>query len=104
MTVADGLRSLVNIRTGLAGGGINSSVPRFSMPLHQLLEPPLKQAFVVFLIAGVAALVGIARRDPKPAVWFVASAVLGVMAAARIGAPVPGDRLITGGLSGRHLA
>jgi hypothetical protein len=86
LDIPGGWQSLDQIRNGLSGGGVNAGIPRFSMPLHQLVEPPLKQAFVVFLIAGVAALVGIVRRDPKPAVWFVGAAVLGVMAAARIGA------------------
>jgi hypothetical protein len=86
LDIPDGLRSLVKLRTGLTGGGINESVPRFSMPLHRLVEAPLKQAFAVFLVAGLAAVVGIVRRDPKPAVWFVGSTVLGIMAAARLGA------------------
>jgi hypothetical protein len=86
LNIPDGLQSLVQIRTGLAGGGVNSSIPRFSMPLHRLVESPLKEAFVVFIIAGVAALVGIVRRDPKPTVWFVGATGLGVMAAARLGA------------------
>ncbi len=56
------------------------------MPLHQLVEPPLKQAFIVFCFAGVAALVGVAARDPKPVICFLGAAGLGVMAAARLGA------------------
>lgn len=85
--IADGLQALVNIRAGLTGGGINKGVPAFVMPLHQLVEDPLKEPFVVFIIAGVAAVIGLVRREPKPVVWFVGAAVLGVMAVARIGAP-----------------
>jgi hypothetical protein len=84
--IPDGLQSLVEIRSGLSGGGVNTSIPLFSMPLHLLVESPLKEALFIFVLAGVAALVGIARRDPKPVVWFVGAAALGVMAAARLGA------------------
>jgi hypothetical protein len=86
LDVPDGLTSLIHIKEGLLGGGINTGVPAFATPLHQLIEPPLRQALVVFAVAGVAAVVGLRRRDPLPAAWFLAAAILGIMAQARLAA------------------
>ena len=85
--VPDGLTSLIRIREGLLGGGINSGVPLFATPLHQLIEPPLRQALVVFLVAGVGAVVGLVRRDWIPVAWFASAFVLGLMAQARLATP-----------------
>jgi hypothetical protein len=84
LDVPDGLTSLIHIKQGLLGGGINTGVPAFATPLHHLIEPPLRQALVIFVVAGIAAVVGLRRRDPLPAAWFLAAAILGVMAQARL--------------------
>jgi hypothetical protein len=83
LDVPDGLTSLIHIKEGLLGGGINSGVSAFATPLRHLVEPPLRQALAVFDVAALAALVGIRRRDPLPGAWFLAAAILGVMAQAR---------------------
>jgi len=82
--VPDGLTSLIHIKEGLLGGGINTGVPLFGAPLHPLIEPPLRSALVVFVLAGIGAVVGLRRRDPVPVAWFAGAAILGVMAQARL--------------------
>jgi hypothetical protein len=86
LDVPDGMRSLGNIAKGLTGGGVNEPVEPFSAPLDRLLDFPLRQALVLFLLAGVGAVVGLRRRDARPVVWFVGAAVLGVMGEARLAA------------------
>ncbi len=86
LDVPDGMQSFVNVWYGLTDRGINSEIPLFQAPLSQLTATPLKQALLVFVIAGLGALVGLARRDPLPFVLFAGAAVLGIMAEARLAA------------------
>jgi hypothetical protein len=86
LSVPDGMQAMISIEKGLSGQGINESVEPFSAPLEQLQHFPLRQALFVFGLAGVAALVGLVRRDPLPVVWFVGALSLGVMAEARLAA------------------
>ena len=86
LDLPDGLRSLVNVGLGLTGRGINDPVEPFSAPLDQLAEFPLRQGVFVFAVAGIAAVVGLVRREPLPVVLFVGAAVLAVMAQARLAA------------------
>ena len=83
--IPDGLQSLVNIRNGLTGRGVNEGVDPFSVDLDQLLAPELRIQFFTFVVAGVAAVLGIVRRDPRPVIWFVGASAVGLMAAARLG-------------------
>jgi dolichyl-phosphate-mannose-protein mannosyltransferase len=83
--VDDGLLMLVKIKDGLTGGGINEGVSRFSFASDQLQHWPLRQAMAVFVLAGIAALVGVARRDLMPMLWFSGAAMMGFMAAGRLG-------------------
>jgi len=75
------MQALVAVGNGLAGRGISSDVEPFSAPLT-LPERPL----FLFVIAGVAAAVGLVKRDPRPVIWFVGALVLGVMGQARLAA------------------
>jgi len=77
----DGMQALVTIGNGLVGRGISGDVEPFSAPLT-LPHRPL----FLFLIAGVAAAVGLVKRDPRPVIWFVGALVLGVMGQARLAA------------------
>jgi hypothetical protein len=86
LSVPDGMQALVAIEKGLTGRGINETVDPFSAPLSQLQYFPLRQATFVFVLAGVAALIGLWRREPAPVVWFVGAAALGVLAEARLAA------------------
>lgn len=86
LDVPDGLRSLVNIVEGLSGGGVNEDIALFAAPLDQLADFPLRQATFVFLLAGVAALVGLRRSEPLPVVLFAGALFLAVMAQARLAA------------------
>jgi hypothetical protein len=87
LVVDAGLQSFLNVERGLRGGGINSGIARFHGG-YSLTATPLKQALVVFAIAGVAAAVALVldrARDPVPVVLFAAALPLGVMATARLG-------------------
>lgn len=86
LDLPDGLRSLTNIVNGLAGGGINEDIPAFAAPLDQLEEFPLRQAVLVFALAGLGAVVGWFRSEPLPVVFFSGALVLAVMAQARLAA------------------
>lgn len=86
LSVPDGMQAMISIEKGLTGQGVNETIEPFSAPLDQLLHWPLRQALVVFLLAGVAAAVGLVRREPLPVVWFLGALVLGVMAEARLAA------------------
>jgi hypothetical protein len=86
LDVRDGLQALVSLENTLLGRGINQEVAAFSAPLDQLLNSPLREALLVFVVAGIAALVGLARREPLPVVWFAGAVALGVMAQARLAA------------------
>lgn len=86
LSIPDGMQALVSIERSLSGQGVNETIPAFGASLDQLTQYPLRQALLVFVLAGVAAAVGIARRDPLPVVWFTGAAVLAVMAQARLAA------------------
>jgi hypothetical protein len=86
LSVPDGMQAMISIEKGLTGRGVNETVEPFSAPLDQLLHWPLRQALVVFLLAGLAAVVGVVRREPLPVIWFTGALALGVMAEARLAA------------------
>jgi Dolichyl-phosphate-mannose-protein mannosyltransferase len=86
LSVPDGMQAMISLEKGLTGRGINETVDPFSASLDQLQHFPLRQALVVFCLAGVAAVVGLIRREPLPVVWFLGALVLGVMAEARLAA------------------
>ena len=83
--VPEGAQSLLNIRDGLTGGGVNAGVDPFSAAdLDRLIAPDLRLQFGVFVVAGIGAVLGARRRDPLPGIWFAGAAALGLMAAARL--------------------
>ena len=84
LNVPDGMRALVNVANGLSGRHVNETIDAFSAPLYLRTAPFRDQ--LLFALAGVAALVGIRRRDPQPVVWFAGALALGVMAQARLAA------------------
>ena len=82
----DGFELVVHMREGLTGGGANEGIPLFTLAWSTFEAFPLRQAVVLFTLAGIAAVVGLSRRTLSPALWFAAAATMGVMAAARLGA------------------
>jgi hypothetical protein len=82
----DGLQMLVVIARGLTGGGINKEIAPFSAPLDQFADFPLREAAVVFVLSGAAAVLGAFRREPLPVLLFTGAVVLAVMAQARLAA------------------
>ena len=85
LMLPEGLQAIVKIQDALLGRGINEGASPASVPFSRLLEDDLEIAFVVFLFAGVAAIIGLLRRDVVPALWFSGAAVLGLMAQSRLG-------------------
>jgi hypothetical protein len=85
LAVDDGLRALGSTRATLMGNGVNAGIKPFDLANIHFTDFPLREALVVFALAGVAAAVGIWKRELFPVLWFVAAAVLGVMASARLG-------------------
>lgn len=86
LSVPDGMQAMISIEKGLSGQGVNAGIELFGAPLDQFQHWPLRQALLVFLLAGVAAVVGVVRREPLPVVWFVGALALAVMAEARLAA------------------
>jgi hypothetical protein len=86
IVLEDGLQMLVVVTKSLTGGGVNEDVEPFSAPLAQLEHFPLRQATFVFVLAGVAGVLGVVRREPVPVLLFTGASVLAVMAQARLGA------------------
>lgn len=86
LDIPDGMRSFIYVFNGLTGRGINQDIALFAVPLDQVFHTPLRQALVFFVLAGVAAVVGIVTREPVPVVCFAGAVVLGVMADARLAA------------------
>jgi hypothetical protein len=81
-----GFEMTTRMREALAGGGANEGVPLFTLDWSMFESFPLRQALVLFILAGVAAGVGALRRDLLPMLWFLAAAAMGVLGAARLGA------------------
>ena len=81
----DWARALYLVEEAARGKGINTGVEPFELELFSLDNPGVRRAFVVYGLAGIAAVVGVVKRDPQPVVWFAAAAVLVAMAFARQG-------------------
>ena len=76
---------LVKIVGGLTGSGVNQGVSRFTTPWGTLVHEPLLHAVILFGVAGIAAAVGLVRRDFRPVLWFSGAAATFLMATARLG-------------------
>ena len=83
--VDDGIRALGATRATLSGGGVNAGVKPFDLDGIDFGAWPLREALLVFAIAGAAAVVGLWKRQLVPVLWFLGAAVLAVMASARLG-------------------
>jgi hypothetical protein len=83
LDVPDGLRAFVYLTKNVSGQGVQSGVESFSTPVSQLSAIVGTPVVIVFLLALVAAALGIVRRDPPPVVWTVGALVMGAMAYAR---------------------
>jgi Dolichyl-phosphate-mannose-protein mannosyltransferase len=68
----------------LIGRNVNAGISAFNLSFHQLTSFPLLEVMVVVALAGVAAIVGIVRRDAFPVLWFLGAAAATVMAMARL--------------------
>jgi dolichyl-phosphate-mannose-protein mannosyltransferase len=69
---------------GLRGGSVNAGIKPFAAPADRYLHYPLLETMLVGVIAGVAAIIGIRRRDVRPILWFAAAAPATILAAARL--------------------
>jgi hypothetical protein len=87
LVLADSPRALIETFQTLVGRNINAGVSPFSYSLSEYFHFPLLEAFIVIVLAGIAAVVGARRRDLWPGLWFVAAAATTLLAALRLGEP-----------------
>jgi hypothetical protein len=85
LVVDDGITALGSTRATLMGSGVNQGVKPFDLNGIDFGAWPLREALVVFVLAGVAAAYGLWKRELFPVLWFAGAAALGVMASARLG-------------------
>ena len=83
LDVPDGMRALHYVARTITGQGVQEGVDSFATPLSNLDSIVGREAVIVFLLAGVAGVVGVVRRDPRPVVWGVGALSMGAMAFAR---------------------
>jgi hypothetical protein len=83
LDVPDGLQALVIVAKTVIGQGVQSGVDPFARPFSDLPSLVGQRVTVVFLLAALAGIVGLVRRDPLPVVWAVGGAVMVVLAFAR---------------------
>lgn len=76
---------LVKMAQALRHGGVAGLAPGATGSWSELVHSPGLQAVVLLAVAAVAAVVGLARREPQPLLWFAGSAATFVMATSRIG-------------------
>ena len=83
LDVQDGTNALVRIVKNMTGQGVQEGIEPFSTPLSALDDIVGTSIVIVFLIALVAGIVGVVRREPVPVVWAVAALATGAFAYAR---------------------
>ena len=84
LTLGEGVQIFVAIKQSLFGGGATASYGWFRLDWHYLVSHyPTRQAAVIFAIAIVAAVVGLAKKTAWPLIWAAAAVVLGLEAWAR---------------------
>jgi hypothetical protein len=83
LDVPDGPQALVLIAKTVLGQGVQSGVDSFAVPFSKLPSIVGPRVMVVLLLAAVAGVVGLLRRDPLPVVWAVGAGVMIVLAFAR---------------------
>jgi Dolichyl-phosphate-mannose-protein mannosyltransferase len=81
--VQDGMRALVYILRNMSGQGVQEGVEPFSTPLSALDGIVGTPTVFVFLLALLAGVVGVLRREPVPVVWALAALATGAFAYAR---------------------
>jgi hypothetical protein len=76
---------LVSMGRGLRHGGVDALAPGVSGSWSSLVHTPDVLAVILLVIAGVAAVVGLALREIQPVLWFSGSAATFVMATSHLG-------------------
>lgn len=80
----DGVQAVVWTANAALGRGVNEGIGHFT-DWGSLLHFPLLGGLVVYVLAGVGAIVGLGRRDWSPLLWFLASTGMTLLAIERIG-------------------
>jgi hypothetical protein len=83
LDIPDGFQALVNVVKAATGHGVSAGVASFSTPFSDLGSIVGSRVVVLYLLAAVAAGVGLYRRQPEPVVWFAGVVVMIVLAFAR---------------------
>jgi Dolichyl-phosphate-mannose-protein mannosyltransferase len=80
LDIPDGLQALVQAAKTATGQGVQEGVESFSTPFSQIDDIVGARVMIVFVLAAVAGVVGLARRRPVPVVWATGAVVLAVLA------------------------
>jgi hypothetical protein len=83
VSVPEGLRALVYLWRNLSGSGVQEGIEPFSTPLSSLDDLVGSKVLIVFLVGLLAGMIGVVRRDARPAVWMIGALSMGAMAYAR---------------------
>ncbi|MBA3384906.1 MAG: glycosyltransferase family 39 protein [Actinobacteria bacterium] len=83
LDVQDGTRALLYIVRNVSGRGVQEGIEPYSTPLSALDGIVGTPIVFAFLLAALAGIVGVLRREPVPVVWAVAALATGVFAYAR---------------------
>lgn len=79
LSVPEGLQGIVNAAVSMSGRGVQEGVEPFSTPLSRIDDIVGDRALIVFLLAALAGVVGLIRREPQPVVWGVGAFVMGLL-------------------------
>lgn len=87
LVLSDSLHVLAGTLDSLRGKNINAGVSPFKVSSSVYSSFPLLEAVIFLGLAAVAAIVGAARRNAWPVLWFVAAGVTAFLATLRFGQP-----------------
>jgi hypothetical protein len=82
----DALPMILKVQDTVLGGGVNRGVALFQFPHSEFESWPLRQGVLLLGLSGIAAVVGVARREGYWSLWLLGALAIGATAAARGGA------------------
>jgi hypothetical protein len=85
LVLSDSPRVLIGTFETLIGRNINAGITPFKLSVTDFTAFPLLEAMILLGVATVAAIIGAARRNAWPLLWFVAAAVTTLFATIRLG-------------------
>jgi len=79
LDVPDGLQGLVRAAEPALGTGVQEGIEPFSTPISRIDDIVGPRVVALFLLAAVAGVVGLIRREPQPVVWAAGAIAMGVL-------------------------